>query len=117
VAAELGCNQSRTGTTYTGVALIDDYPCLAEHTTGSELAYRLVAPPSGSVTIALEEVTGTAQLVVLGANTVDSACDLAHCTAATDNSITIPAMGQTLYILVDTPSRLGAEVTLTTTCE
>jgi len=112
----LGCNESRRGTTYTGISLRDEWPCVAPSTAGSEVTYRFIGPAAGQVTFTLEDVDGNAELLVLGADEVDSACDVSSCTYGANGTLTTTASSTPLYVVVDSVLGDGAEFTLTTSC-
>ncbi len=108
--------------TYTGVAHLDDLPCLDHATPGPEASYRLVAPADGMITVTLADPTGLLDLVQLDPLTATPACDVSHCTAATANmdqtqSISFMATANaTYYFLVDGPSNTAEPFTLSATC-
>jgi hypothetical protein len=117
LAATLTCNTTVVGTTFSGAARIDDLPCLPAPLTGSEAVYRIEAPSSGTVTLTLDAVDGDAQLAVLPAATVGTACDLSSCIAGSEGTVSTPADGEPLYLIVDAPGDAGADFTLTVQCE
>jgi hypothetical protein len=109
-------------TTYTGIARIDDLPCLDNSTPGPEASYRFVAETSGSHTVTVTDPSRILDLVVTGATpAVSGACNIDACTAAvrdgTTYTVTFDAVaGQTYYIIVDGPVYQASDFTLSISC-
>jgi hypothetical protein len=123
-ASLLACGSTTVASTYTGIARIDDLPCLDRSTPGPEASYAFVAQSSQPVTVTLAETTEdpvpVLDLVVVGATR--GACDLQSCTPATatsdGRSVTFtPTAGQVYYIVVDGPLYTARDFTLSIDCQ
>lgn len=112
------------GTSYSGLARIDDLPCIDHSTPGPEASYRFVAETSGSHTVTITETAAEPLLdlvVTPAAPATGGACDIEACQAATrsgtSQTVTFDAVaGQTYYVIVDGPVYQGADFTLTLGC-
>jgi hypothetical protein len=115
--------------TYSGVARLDDVPCLDHSTPGPEASYRFVATTTGPVTVTVADDSNQTELVVLDAravvrngSTTYAGCELGTCRAATHASgtqaVTFDAEADhTYYIVVDTtPLYVGVPFTLSVSC-
>lgn len=117
-ARPLTCGATTTGTTLTGIARLDDLPCLPAVTRGTEATFRFVAPATGPATITL---VGPDALALAVAPALHGACDLGRCTgaapAAADRVITLDVVeGATYYVIVDGPAAVAGEIAVTLTC-
>jgi hypothetical protein len=106
---ECGYIAPATADTFTGIARIDDLPCLDHATPGPEASYRMVADHDGPIIVSLDDPGGKLDLVELDPfDTTRTACDVGHCTAAPasgDRSITIQGhQGSVYYFVVDGPA-------------
>lgn len=114
--------------TYSGIARIDDLPCLAESTPGPETSYRFVAETSGPVTVTVNEVipseTPNASPILdlavvpgqLGACQLDQ-CIAPNVSSGPTQSITFDAeAGRTYYLVIDGPVYRAATFTIDVTC-
>jgi hypothetical protein len=102
-----------------GIARIDDLPCLEHSTPGPEASHRFVAETTGPVTVTIDDPSGVLDLVVLPS--IGGACDVATCTPATRDtttaSVTFDAVaGQVYHLLVDGPVYRAEPFTLTVSC-
>lgn len=120
-AVTLECNTTLVGTTYTGIAQIDDFACLDHSTPGPEASHRIVVDSDRQISITLDDPSGSLDLVVaspidLGA-TPSAACDLARCVSSGDSMSFSATAGTIYYVVIDGPLSTAGDFTLTTTCE
>jgi hypothetical protein len=130
-SAPLVCGQTTIdASTYTGIARIDDLPCLDHATPGPEASYRIVAPSDGMITVTLDDPSHELALAMLSpfdpvtyvGNDRRLACDVSHCVAASagtagGQTLTFAATaGETYYFLVDGPQNTASEFTLSISC-
>jgi len=109
------------GSTYTGIARIDDLPCLDISTPGPEASYRFIAESTGPVTVNMTVGSPFEQLALVVMDAPNRACQLDTCRAAPQTSgtqtVTFDAVaGQIYYILVDGPVYRAAPFTLSVGC-
>jgi hypothetical protein len=121
--ARIGCNQTLAATTYSGIARIDDLPCLDHSTPGPEIGWELSLPGGGPVTVTVTPTTPAdpaIDLVIAPAYSTGG-CDLGMCTAASGNTIRMisftAAANTPYYVLVD-GDELGAgtDFTVSVSC-
>jgi hypothetical protein len=125
------CGQTTVdASTFTGIARIDDLPCLDHATPGPEASYRMVAPADGMITVTLDDPSAMLSLAMLSpfdpiSHTAPDrrlACDVGHCVAATagtpgGQTMTFAATaGETYYFLVDGPANFASAFTLSINC-
>ena len=109
-------------TTFTGVAQLDDLPCLSRATPGPEATFALSPLANRMVTVTVTGASADLDLAVAGAYSTGG-CDVTKCTAGTAQSdgsrtLTFPANGGShYYVLVDGPYDVASDFTLTVTCE
>jgi hypothetical protein len=97
------CGTSIDGTTITGYARIDDYPCGTRSDPSTEQTYAFVAQTSGSVTATITPTGGAdLDLNVVGAFAATGGCDVAGACLGAGSSVTFAATaGATYYLVVD----------------
>jgi hypothetical protein len=110
-----------TASNYTGIARIDDLPCLDHATPGPEASYRLIADHDGMIVVTLDDPGGRLDLVQLDPfDGTRTACDVGHCSAAPtsgDRSVMVNAVtGGIYYFVVDGPEAVAETFTLSVTC-
>jgi len=110
---------SLAATTYTGIARLNDLPCLTHSTPGPEASFRYVAETSGSVTVTVTDTTNQLDLLVtdamLGHCVLDS-CEAATKTGTTQSVTFTATAGNSYFIVVDGPVGVGAPFELSVTC-
>lgn len=128
-AVRLECDTAPLpASTYTGMARIDDLPCLDHSTPGTEASFRYVAETSGPVTVTIDDPSRSLDLVVLDGKNAAVAPQLGHCELAADRcqaatgtagarTITFDATaGELYFIVVDGPLYQAADFTLSIDC-
>lgn len=133
-SVRLECGTTISASTYTGIARIDDFPCLGVSTPGPEASFRFVGESNRQVTVTLAVsnpdmladppddlellVTSARPGLVPGAGS----CDVQQCSPATatspGRSLTFTeAQDELRYIVVDGPLSTARDFTLTVDCQ
>jgi hypothetical protein len=133
-SVRLECGTTIDASTFTGIARIDDLPCLDVSTPGPEASFRFLGESNRQVTVTLAvanpdmlaDPPDDLELVVTGARPglVPGAgsCDLDACTAATSTgggrSVTFTEVsGEVRFLVVDGPLSTARDFTLTVDCQ
>jgi len=109
-------------TTFTGIAQLDDLPCLSRATPGPEASFVVSPDEDKQVTVTVSGASAALELAVANAYGTGG-CDVSQCTAGSEQSdgsraLTFHATGGGhYYVLVDGAYDVASDFTLTVTCQ